>query len=212
MRNVLLLSIALLFLASIFTASARAENPSNSDPTTAAYITGRPQSLAANATGWYKFDYIGDKSPVTVLMPGGTDTLVAFNVYTPEESQSWWDKSTKPIGRGTAYPVDCATGEEVTYSECKSPDLKWVGQFNFPGTFYVQVVNYNTGTANFTLTISGTGVIVPPPPLPPAPPTIIPAKPAPQTGPLLPTTGGIWWALLNATPLPLKVEYDNGWY
>jgi len=95
MKNVLILSGALLFLASMFAATARAENPSNTEPATATYIYGLPQSISANAMKWYKFEYIGDKSPVTVLMPNGTDTLVAFNVYTPEESQSWWDKSTK---------------------------------------------------------------------------------------------------------------------
>lgn len=209
MKRILILSFALLLGASVFTATARAANPANTDPATASYINGLPQSLPANASGWYKFEYIGDKSPVTVLMPNGTDTLVAFNVLTPEESRTWWDHDTKPIGRGTAYPIDCTTGQEVTFSDCKSPNLKWVGQFNFPGTFYVQVVNYNTGTANFTLTITGTGVIVPPPALPPA--AIVTPKPAPQTGPLLPTTGGIWWALLNATPLPLKVEVLNDW-
>jgi hypothetical protein len=184
----LLLALAAFGVFSI----ANAQAPVNTDPATAAFINGGPQSIPASSTRWFKFDYVGDKSQVTILMPNGTDTLVEFNVFTPEQAQSWWDPATKPIGRGTAYPVDCATGEEVLFSECKSSYLKWVGQFNFPGTFYVQVVNYNTGTANFALTISGSGVRVPIN----APPAPTPAAPilAPPPPPLLPTTGGVWHA------------------
>lgn len=184
MKKFLILSAAIL---TVFTFSmvARADNTSKSDPATAAYISGQAQSIPANSTQWYKFDYSGDKSQITVLMPNGANTLVAFNVYTPEQSQTWWDKKTKPIGRGTAYQIDCDTGMENYMGQCQSNDLKWVGQFNFAGTYYVQVVNYNTGTANFTLTIQGTGVhvVVPPPPSQP-----VTTKPVI----LLPTTGGVW--------------------
>lgn len=172
--------------------TARADAPVNTQPDTAAYINGQPQSIPANTTQWYKFDYVGDKSLITILMPNGTDSLVAFNVFTPEEAAHWWDKP-KPVGRGTAYSVNCTTGEEVYWGTCKSNDLKWKGQFNFPGTFYIQVVNYNTGTANFTLTIQGTGVSVGP-----ASQSTVPA-----TKILLPVTGGVWW---NA-PLPQTTDF-----
>lgn len=183
---------------------ADASDPAASQPATAAYISGLPQSIPANSSVWYKFDYAGDKSQVTVLMPNGANTLTEFNVFTPEQAQSWWDKETKPVGRGTAYAINCDTGEENYMGECTSNDLKWVGQFNFPGTFYVQVVNFNTGTANFTLTVNGTGVHVAPPPAP-APPA--PVKPAvvhaPQ--PMLPVTGGVWWDLLLNPPGTHKI-------
>lgn len=169
-------------------ATARAEGP-NTQPATASYINGQPQSVPANFAQWYKFDYKGDKSQVTVMMPNGANTLVAFDVYTPEQAQSWWDGSTKPIGRGTAYQIDCDTGKENYMGQCQSNDLKWVGQFNFPGTFYVQVVNYNTGTANFKLTVEGTGVSVG------AAPTVTPPPP-----PLLPVTGGVWKNFQKTSP------------
>jgi hypothetical protein len=181
----ILLSSVFVFAALCFATTARAENPSQSDPNTAAYLaSGQPQSISANSARWYKFDYAGDKSQITILMPNGANTLVAFNVFTPEQAQSWWEKTTKPIGRGTAYQIDCETGQENYLGQCQSNDLKWVGEFNFPGTFFVQVVNYNTGTANFTLTIAGTGVYVAPS-VPTVPPVAQPPKP------LLPTTGGI---------------------
>ncbi len=130
-------------------------------------------------------------------MPNGANSLVAFNVFTPEQAQSWWDPKTRPIGRGTAYSIICATGVEAYYGECQSRDLKWKGEFNFPGTFYVQVVNFNTGTANFTLTIEGTGVFVG------APPSVVP-----QTKPLLPTTGGVWGQTVKPKPIPYKIDRD----
>jgi hypothetical protein len=199
MKRVFSLALFLFLAALAFAATAHAQSPSGADPATAIYINGAPQSIPANSTRWYKFDYVGDKSKITVLMPGGTDTLVEFNAFTPEQANSWWDGETKPIGRGTAYPVDCETGEEVLHSECKSRDLKWVGQFNFPGTFFIQVVNYNTGTANFTLTIDGTGVRVPA--AAPSTPVITPTP-----APLLPTTGGIWQMPSFPPPLPFKLE------
>lgn len=198
MNRILLLCAAAIATVFVFAATARADGP-NTQPATASYINGQPQSIPANSTLWYKFDYRGDKSQVTVLMPNGANTLVAFNVFTPEQSQSWWDGKTKPIGRGTAYQIDCDTGEENYMGQCQSNDLKWVGQFNFPGTFYVQVVNYNTGTANFTLTVQGSGVSVG------AVPT---ATPAPL---LLPVTGGVWkdYQKLSLPRFWWKAEYNR---
>lgn len=181
-----------------------AADPANSQPATAAYINNLPQSIPANVMQWYKFDYVGDKSQITVLMPNGANTLVEFNVFTPEQSQTWWDKDTKPIGRGTAYTIDCETGKETYMGECFSNDLKWVGQFNFPGTFYVQVVNYNTGTANFNLTIDGTGVRILPPAPVIVPPLVAPLQVvSPQAPVTLPVTGGVWLELSHPKP-PLK--------
>lgn len=188
MKKFVLWSCVALLSAFTLVSIARADEPSKTDPATAAYISGQPQGIPANSRQWYKFDYNGDKSQVTVLMPNGANTLVEFNVFTPEQSQTWWEKMTKPIGRGTAYQIDCETGKENYMGQCQSNDLKWVGQFNFPGTFYVEVVNFNTGTANFTLTVEGTGVFVALPPQ-----TVMPQ---PMT-PLLPTTGGVWLALLE---------------
>lgn len=171
-----------ILITPLFAATAFADNPANTQPATATFINGQPQSIPANSTQWYKFDYAGDRSLVTILMPNGANSLVAFNVFTPEQAQSWWEPRTTPIGRGTAYSINCATGEEQYWGECQSNDLKWKGAFNFPGTFYVQVVNSNTGTANFTLTIQGTGVSVG-----------SSSTTAPQVQPMLPVTGGVWY-------------------
>ena len=173
---------AVFALALYMQPTVRAQGP-NADPASASFIDGQVHSIPANTAQWYKFDYRGDKSLITILMPNGTNSLVEFNVLTPEQARSWWDPKTKPIGRGTPYSIDCTTGEEVFWGECRSNDLKWKGEFNFP----VQVVNFNTGTANFTLTIEGSGVSVPPHPA---------ITPAPL--PLLPVTGGVW----QSTPAP----------
>lgn len=196
MKKFVVVNCIVLLTAFLMVTGARAEAP-NSEPATAAYINGQPQSIPANSTLWYKFDYAGDKSEITVLMPNGANTLVEFNVFTPEQAQDWWNPKAKVIGRGTAYQIDCETGKENYMGQCQSNDLKWVGQFNFPGTFYVQVVNHNTGTANFTLTIQGSGVSVG------APQSI-----APPQKPLLPVTGGVWKTvpLPRTTPFQLRRE------
>lgn len=188
MKKLSILVFAVMLATLVFAATTYAQGP-NTQPATATYINGQPQSISAQTAQWYKFDYAGDKSPITVLMPNGANTLVEFNVFTPEQAQSWWDGKTKPIGRGTAYQIDCETGEENYMGQCQSNDLKWVGQFNFPGTFYVQVMNYNTGAANFKLTIEGTGVSVG------TAPTVSPPAPA-----LLPVTGGVWENLQTVPP------------
>ncbi len=197
MRNILRFALTGVTLVTslIVVTVVRAESPSNNQPATAAYISAPAQRIAANATQWYKFDYSGDRSEITLIMPNGANSLVAFNVFTPDEVKSWWD--TKPIGRGTAYQIDCDTGDEDPMGACQSDDFKWVGKFNAAGTYYVQVVNYNTGTANFTLTLSGTGISVGS-----AAQTIIaPATPQ-QTHPVLPVTGGIWPNAPTPTPVP----------
>lgn len=205
MKKYLLLIVALV---SALLLPALAHADAINSPNTAPYISALPQSIPANSTQWYKFDYVGDKSLITIIMPNGTDTLVEFNVFTPEQAQTWWDPKTKPIGRGTAYSIDCSTGEEVYWGECKSRDLKWKGQFNFPGTFFVQVANYNTGPANFTLDITGTGVRVPPPPQPTAPPPAVKAVAPPQPKPILPTTGGVWLNWVEPKPRPLQIPSE----
>lgn len=188
MRWIIFIGLAVFLALSV--ASIAVAAPGDG-PATALYISGTPQTLEANAVRWYKFDYAGDRSDITVLMPNGAGTLVAYNVFTPEQAQSWWD--TPPIGRGTAYQIDCDTGEEKPGGECQSPDLKWVGKFNAPGTYYVQVLNYNTGPANFILTVTGTGVTVGTVlPTPPAPAVPISPIPTPRPPILLPVTGGVW--------------------
>lgn len=176
-------------------ALAHAASPTNSSPDAALYIDGQPQTIAGNSSVWYKYEYAGDRSEVTVLMPNGANTNVTFSSFTPEEIKEWWD--TKPIGRGTAYQIDCETGEEDPAGQCQSTDLKWVGKFNAPGAYYIEVVNYNRDPADFTLTIAGSGVSVG---ALAVPTMTVKATPAPL---LLPVAGGVW----RDAPTPTAANY-----
>ncbi len=145
----------------------------------ARYIDNQTHALGAVETQWFKFDYAGDKSPILLTLARGTESGIAFNVFTPAQNRF----EDKPIGRGTPSQIDCETGEEVYWGECQSEDLKWAGQFNAGGTYLVQVINYNAFAREMTLTIQGDGVT-----LKSNPPAIAPPVLGPPT--TLPVTGG----------------------
>ncbi len=177
---IVLTALGLLFALTALTAAA--QGVSNTSPTTAAVIDGQTHQIAANSSLWYRFDYAGDRSHITVTLPNGNGSGLAFNVFTPAQIGDWWD--TKPIGRGTAYQINCETGEPQPNGQCQSNDLTWDGQFNAPGTYYVEVVNTTGSPLNFQLTIQGTGVTLAPIPAATQPatasaPTAAPPTPAP---------------------------------
>ncbi len=91
MRNMLRIGLAMVAVVAslIAVAVVSAESPGSTDPNRAAYIGAQSQSIAANATLWYKFDYSGDRSEITLIMPNGANSMVAFNVFTPDEVKSW---------------------------------------------------------------------------------------------------------------------------
>lgn len=126
------------------------------DPSRASMIDSQTHTIAADGSVWYKFKYAGDRSAITIQMPNGTNSGVEFNVFTPDQLIDWWDEH--PIGRGTAQTLDCDTGEPMANGACQSNDLRWIGDFNLGGSYYVQVVNTNSNAARFQLTIQGDGV------------------------------------------------------
>lgn len=161
------------------------------DPGTAAYLDNQVHPIAPGASLWYRFDYVGDRSQITLKLLWGNGSGIAFAVLTPEQARQWWDVT--PVGRGTAQMLDCETGEPSDTGECPSDDLTWIGRFNAPGTYFVQVVNHNPGPASFQLTIEGTGVMLaaPAPAATAAPTAPIAPPPSPNPPTLLPTTGGV---------------------
>ncbi len=136
--TVILAALALLFSLSVLTAAAA--DVTNTSPDAAAYIDSQTHPIAANTTLWYRFDYAGDLSQITITMPNGNASGLAFNVRTPMEISDWWE--TAPVGRGSA----------------KGDDLLWTGNFNAPGTYYVEVINNNASGMGFQLNIQGSGV------------------------------------------------------
>lgn len=129
---------------------------SNVDPGHAVFIDNNSHPIPANSSLWYKFDYAGDKSEITIALVNGTNSGMGFNVFTPGQIGDWWDEA--PIGRGTAQALDCSTGLPTESGGCVSNDSTWVGKFNAPGPYFVQVWNLNAVAKGAQLTIQGDGV------------------------------------------------------
>ncbi len=128
----------------------------NTDPGHASFIDNNMHQIPANGSLWYAFKYAGDRSQITVSLLNGNGSGVAFKVFTPQQIGDWWE--TAPIGQGTPQQIDCNTGVAKPEGQCQSNDLMWIGQFNAPGTYYVQVINNNSNATGATLMIQGGSV------------------------------------------------------
>ncbi len=128
----------------------------NTDPGRAAFIDNAPHTIPANSSAWYKFNYAGDKSQITVALLNGSNSGTAFKVFTPAQIGDWWE--TAPIGQGTVQMIDCTTGMPSESGGCQSNDLIWIGQFNAGGTYYVEVMNNNSNPVTAQIKIQGDSV------------------------------------------------------
>lgn len=155
-RYAMLLMMALAAVFSLTTLTAAAAGTQNASPDTAAYIDNQSHSIAADGSLWYRFDYAGDRSPITVTLVNGNNSGLAFNVLTPDQAKDWWEAT--PIGRGTPQQLNCNTLQPAPNGQCQGDDLMWMGDFNAGGPYYVQVLNHNPNNAGFDLMIEGTGV------------------------------------------------------
>jgi len=133
-------------------ATATPQPPVNNSPYFAVYIPdNRPTAIAANAELWYKFDYTGDKSLITISLPNGNAWGFDFKVYTLDKAFLVYTQDN-PVGRGNAVNQPCATGS------CTANDLTWIGSFPVPGTYFVRVVNTKPLPQTFVLQIVGTAI------------------------------------------------------
>lgn len=128
----------------------------NTDPDHATALDGLTHSIEAHASQWYRFNYAGDRSEITVTLLYAANSGLAFNVFTPAEISNWWE--AKPIGRGTIEILDCDTNQPDYLGHCQSDYLRWIGKFNAAGTYYVELVNNNAGPTTAQFMIAGSGV------------------------------------------------------
>lgn len=134
------------------TATSAPLGPANNSPYNAIFIQdNRPQSIAANGELWYKFDYTGDRSKITITLPNGNAWGFDFKLYTAEQALRVYDQD-KFVGRGSAVNQTCDTGR------CTADDLTWIGNFNLAGTYYVRVINTKPLAQTFVLQIAGTAI------------------------------------------------------
>jgi hypothetical protein len=123
-------------------------------PTSAVYVwENRTRIIPENSELWFIFDYSGDRSPVTIVLPNGFTTGLRFRVFTMTQAERYFD-GVDFVGEGTRPWIRCEEGR------CRSNDLLWSGGFAEPGIYFIQVTNPDPRWKTFQLQVSGTGVIV----------------------------------------------------
>ncbi len=158
--------LALLLALGIFSA-VLAAGPSGAGPHDALMVTGQTQSIAANTSLWFYFDYVGDRTRAKVTLNTFGASNVQMGIYTPAQARAYLsDPGVKPVGVGT-QPGSASA--DAIY------DLTWLGGFNFAGRFFVAIANNNPAPVNFRLNITGDAVALGPTPTP----TPLPSFPNP---------------------------------
>ncbi|MBI4787977.1 MAG: PD40 domain-containing protein [Chloroflexi bacterium] len=159
----------LILLAILFTAivvpTVFADAPTGTGPQDPFYATGQWQTVAPNATGWYYFDYPGDRSKVEVDLDANGNRNVQLLILTPEQARAYvQDPTTKPVGNGTIPGAN---------TQASNHDLVWLGGFNFGGRFFAVVVNRDASPVPVRVTISGSNVLFAPTPTPTVNPLLL---------------------------------------
>jgi hypothetical protein len=147
---------ALALLVGVIARPASAAAPTNTFPGGAAYIDNQSHTIPANTALWYRFDYTGHRTPILVTLLNGMNSGLDFEVYTPAQVSDWWQ--IPPIGRGTPTPLSCQTMKPRVYGGCQGRDLRWMGDFDATGTYYVRVINHTGSDLIMQLMIQGSGV------------------------------------------------------
>ena len=125
------------------------------DPKRALFVTGTDQIIISRSKIWYRFEYLGDRSPISVAVNGFGVKDLEVLIYTPDQIGPNFTEPTQPaVGRGGGNRTQ--TGHDVF----------WTGAFPSGGTAYVAVVNNTTRAIVFRLGIAGTGVVTTPYQLP----------------------------------------------
>jgi TolB protein len=147
----LVVAVAALVAPSVFAGA-----PTGSGPNDPLMVTGNWQTLAANASLWFHFDYTGDKSQIVATLEDYGVSNVQLAIYTPAQANAWQqDPTTQPVAIGSPQN---ATSAMSIY------DLAWRGAFNFPGRFFVVVTNNNPYAIGFRLRVTGDNVALAPTP------------------------------------------------
>jgi hypothetical protein len=100
-----------------------------------------------NSTIWYRFEYLGDRSLISVALDGYGVQDLELAVYTPEQVDA---KTTEPRGA----PIGRGGGNKGQTGH----DVFWSGAFPLGGTFFIAIVNKTDRTIIYRLTATGPGV------------------------------------------------------
>lgn len=124
------------------------------DPFHALAMTNQPQTIPANASIWYRFEYSGDNSDIVLRMLDGAQNGLTFLVYTPDQAATWYTETA--IGKGTA--TSCTLSGDTSNCGQNVNDLLWSGKFPTRGTYFVRVRNMTNNPVSFVLIVTGSGV------------------------------------------------------
>lgn len=126
--------LALLLLLSV---GAGAVWAAGTSPVGAPFVDNATHELGPNTTTWYRFDYAGNHSQITITLVGAKDKGLAFQVYPPTFMADWW----KHDGVGAGNPKD--------------NDLLWTGNAHEAGIWYIKVINKNPAPVSYQLVVKG---------------------------------------------------------
>jgi hypothetical protein len=139
-----MLLVLLALLLGVGALNASAVGVTDKGPATASAIDDQTHTIAPNTATWFRFNYSGDESLVSLTMPDCAKYNVIFEVYTPGQAKEWWNAD--PVGQATD----------------KGDDHFWLGSSQEAGTYYVRVVNAEPAAMTYKLLLAGTAVDVVP--------------------------------------------------
>jgi len=109
-------------------------------PIGAPYVDSGVHTIVGDATTWYRFEYAGNHSQITIRLVGAKDKGMAFQVYPPTMLDEWWKNDG--VGAGSV----------------QNSDLLWTGNAHERGTWYIKVINYNLAPTSYQLLVTGSNV------------------------------------------------------
>jgi len=125
--------------------------PPGRDPKRALFVTGTDQIIVSRSKIWYRFEYLGDRSPISVAVDGFGVKDLDVLIYTPDQ-----------IGPNFTEPTQTAIGRGGGNRTQSGHDVFWTGAFPSGGTAYVAIVNNTTRAIVFRLSVAGTSVVTTP--------------------------------------------------
>ncbi|MBI5031931.1 MAG: hypothetical protein HZB51_15480 [Chloroflexi bacterium] len=167
LRFASLILVVMALLMGFGAMAASAANEATSTPGNAAYIDNLVHPIQANSSTWYRFDYyLGDPNNRTInpmanlTLLYGDKSGISFDVWAPNQINTWANTESRPIGKGTTTSVNCDTGRNDSQGQCESANLTWAGGFGASGTYFVRVTNSTAHDSTELLTVYGNGVVM----------------------------------------------------
>jgi hypothetical protein len=197
--------IPIMLLVLVLGLGSAVVSAAGTDPVGTPYVDNVVHTIAPNTTTWYRFEYDGSHSQITVRLIDGKGEGMRFQIYTPTQMEDWWKHDG--IGVGSV----------------EADDLVWSGNSHESGTWFIKLLNDTAITKSFLLTVTGEDVSFAPPspvvqaPLPAV--AISVANSVPEkaflidaTAKVIPANTTLWYRFEYAgTHDQVILKIPNGW-